>query len=302
MAFCRGLPVTTQNRANQIAALNEQIASLKEESNKANVDMKVHVEKRDKLNGQFRKYSEEIQALKNQRNLINDEVKALKQQRDAAREKKKKLIAEIRAINDEIRALKAKKPRKSRQQLETEIHEIEWKIQTMPLDLQEEKRLVNEVKQLEPQLRIYQKMEQQNIRIAELQKEIKTLETKANTSHQELMAAAQRSQELHAMIITKINEANAIKREADRIHSAYVQAKERTEPLRQALKAIIDQKRQLQIAIKEESEMQKKTAEKVLKETLEAQARNKLQQGEKLSWEEFQLLADDESDDQQTED
>lgn len=294
--------MTTQNRANQIAALNEQIASLKEEINKANADIKVHLEKRDKLNVQFRKYREEIQALKNERDRINDAVKALKQQRDAAREKRKKMIAEIRAITDEIRALKAKKPRKSRQQLEKEIHDIEWKIQTMPLDLQEEKRLVNEIKQLEPQLRIYQKMEQQNIRITELQKEIEALEAKANTSHQELITAAQRSQELHAMIITKINEATAIKREADQLHSAYVQAKERTEPLRQALKELIEQKRQLQNAIRKESEIQKVTAEKVLKETLEAQARSKLQQGEKLSWEEFQLLADDESEDQQTED
>jgi uncharacterized coiled-coil DUF342 family protein len=294
--------VTTQNKANQIAALNEQIASLKEEINKANADIKVHLEKRDKLNVQFRKYREEIQALKNERDLINDVVKALKQQRDAAREKRKKMIAEIRAITDEIRALKAKKPRKSRQQLEKEIHNIEWKIQTMTLDLQEEKRLVNEVKQLEPQLRIYQKIEQQNIRITELQKEIEALEAKANASHQELISAAQRSQELHAMIITKINEATAIKREADQLHSAYVLAKERMEPLRQALKELIEQKRQLQNAIREESEMQKKTAEKVLKETLEAQARSKLQQGEKLSWEEFQLLADDESEDQQTED
>jgi len=294
--------VTTQNRANQIAELNEQIASLKEEINKANADIKVHIEKRDKLNGQFRKYREEIQALKNERDLINNGVKALKQQRDAAREKMKKIIAEIRAINDEIRALKAKKPRKSRQQLEKEIHNIEWKIQTMTLDLQEEKRLVNEVKQLESQLRIYQKMEQQNMRITELQEEIEALEAKANASHQELISAAQRSQELHAMIITKINEATAIKREADQLHSAYVLAKERMEPLRQALKELIEQKRQLQNAIREESEMQKKTAEKVLKETLEAQARSKLQQGEKLSWEEFQLLADDESEDQQTED
>ena len=43
------------------------------------------------------------------------------------------------------------------------------------------------------------------------------------------------------------------------------------------------------------SEKQKKNAEKALREKLESQARNKLQRGEKLSWDEFKLLAEDSS-------
>ncbi|MEM2968383.1 MAG: hypothetical protein QXJ76_03635, partial [Candidatus Bathyarchaeia archaeon] len=254
------------------------------------------------LNGKVGKYRAEIQALRSERDRLNETVKALKQQRDTAREKKKKIVEEIRAINKKLTALKVNKPRKSRQQLEKEIQEIEWKIQTSSLDLQEEKRLVEEVKQLEPQLSIYHKIEQHNMRIAELRKELETLEAKATASHQELLGAAQRSQELHAAITAKINEANTIKKEADQAHSAYVQAKERVEPLRRTLKALMEQKRQLQNAIREESEMERKTAERALKEKLEAQARSKLQRGERLSWEEFQLLANDDSEDQATQD
>lgn len=291
-----------KDKANQIAALNDHIASLKSEINKAETEISEYVEKRDRLNEKFRKYRENIQLLSNERNQLNDTVKALKQQRDAARERKKIIIEEIKEATKKAAELKAKKPKISQRQLEKEIQGIEWKIQTTPLDLQEEKKLVEKARQLEPQLNIYQKLEQQNMKIAALRQELKTLEAKANLSHQELITTAQKSQELHALIITKIKEADDIKKEANLMHSAYVQAKERIKSLQQALKALIEQKRQLQNAIREDDEMQRKATEKMLKEKLEAQARSKLQRGEKLSWEEFQLLADDDSKDQPTQD
>lgn len=294
--------MTEQQKANQIVALDKQIATLREQINKANAEMKAHIEKRDKLNEQFKKYRNEIHVLENERNSLNEKVKTLKQQRDNARAREKRIIKEITTRNKEIAELKKKKPRKSRRQLEKEIQDIEWKIQTTPLDLQEEKRLVEVVKQLEPQLNIYKKIEQQNAKIAELRKELQALEAKANACHQELIATAHKSQELHATMVTKVNEVKHIKREADGLHSLYIQVKEHAKSLHQEIKELIEQKKQLQNAIRKEDERQKKNAEKALKARLESQARNKLQRGEKLSWDEFQLLADDDSQDPQTQD
>ena len=289
--------MTEQQKTNQIAAFNKQIATLREQINKANAETKVHIEKRDKLNEQFKKHRNDIRALENERNSLNEKVKTLKQQRETARARNGTIIEEIIVRNKKIVELKKNKPRKSRRQLEKEIQDIEWKIQTTPLDLQEEKRLVEEVKQLEPQLNIYKKIEQQNRKIAELRKELKTLEAEANAQHQELIATAQKSQEFHATIVAKISEAKNIKKEADRLHNAYIQAKEQTKPLYHEMKEITEKKKKLQDAIREEDEKQKKIAEKALKEKLESQARDKLQRGEKLSWDEFQLLADDDSQD-----
>ncbi len=294
--------MTEQQKTNQIAAFNKQIATLREQINKAKAETKMHIEKRDKLNEQFKKHCNEIHALENERDSLNEKVKTLKQQRGAARARNLSIIEEITARNKKTLELKEKKPRKSRRQLEKEIHDIEWRIQTTPLDLREEKRLVEEVKQLEPQLNIYRKIEQQNEKIAELRKELKTLEARANVHHQELIATAQKSQGLHANMVAKINEAKNIKREADRLHSAYIQAKEQAEPLYQEIKEITEKKKKLQDAMREESEKRRKNAEKALKEKLESQARDKLQQGKKLSWDEFQLLADNDPSDPQTQD
>ena len=77
--------MTEQQKTNQIAAFNKQIATLREQINKANAETKVHIEKRDKLNEQFKKHRNDIRALENERNSLNEKVKTLKQQRETAR-------------------------------------------------------------------------------------------------------------------------------------------------------------------------------------------------------------------------
>jgi uncharacterized coiled-coil DUF342 family protein len=97
-------------------------------------------------------------------------------------------------------------------------------------------------------------------------------------------------------MIAKINESKDIKAEADSLHAAYIQAREQVKPLHEEFKKLTEQKRMLQAAMREE-EKRKKDVEQALKEKLESQARNKLQRGERLSWDEFKMLADDESED-----
>jgi uncharacterized coiled-coil DUF342 family protein len=163
------------------------------------------------------------------------------------------------------------------------------------MEMQEEKRLVENVKQLETQLKVYRKIDKHVKKIAELQKELETLEKTADTAHRELTETAKKSQETHTKMITKIDESNSVKSEADSLHAAYLQARELGKPLHDEFKKLTEQKKTLQEALRKEEEMQKKSAEKVLKEKLESQARDKLRRGEKLSFEEFKLLADDDS-------
>jgi uncharacterized coiled-coil DUF342 family protein len=54
--------------------------------------------------------------------------------------------------------------------------------------------------------------------------------------------------------------------------------------------------------VREEDEKRKKNVEQALKEKLGSQAKDKLQRGEKLSWDEFKLLADEDSEDSQAQD
>jgi len=291
--------VAEQQKINALEAINQQITALKEQANKASTETKTYVEKRNKLNEQFRQLRQEINALTDERNRLNEKVKTLKQQRDEARTKIRVAIEEIKAIRQKLMELKKKKPKQSHQELQREFADIEWKIQTTSLDLQEEKELIETVKQLETQLHVYKKIEQQNQKITELQKELDALKTRADASHQELADTAQKSQELHTKVLAKIAESKKIKSEADDLHNAYLQEKEKTAPLRSEIKKLLEQRAKLQSAMREEDERNKKTAEQALKEKLGSQAKEKLQRGEKLSWDEFQLLSED---DDQTQD
>ena len=86
------------------------------------------------------------------------------------------------------------------------------------------------------------------------------------------------------------------------MHVVYIQAKEQVKPLREEINKLTEQRKKLQDTLRQEDEKRKKNAEQALKEKLETQARDKLQRGEKLSWDEFKLLADDDPQDPQTQD
>ena len=285
--------MTEQQKTNEIARITQQLAALREQVNNANAETKPQVEKRDELNEQFMKLRLEISELKNERDNLNEKVQTLKQQRDGARTKFKANIEEVKTHNQRVKELKKKTPKGSRQELQKEFENIEWKIQTTPFDMQEEKRLVENVKHLETQLKFYKKLDQRVRKIAELRKELKTLEANADTAHQEITETAKKSQEIHAKMIAKISESKTIKTKADSLHAAYIHAQEQVKPLYDDIKRLIEQRKKLQAAVREENGKRKKNAEKALRKKLESQARDKLQRGEKLSWDEFKLLAED---------
>jgi uncharacterized coiled-coil DUF342 family protein len=295
---------------------------LKDKVSKADAESKKNVEKRDQLNQQTKKLNLEINDIKRQRDEVNKRVQALKQQRDTIRVKIKPIMDEIQAINEKKEELKKKSHNIRKKDIQNEIDKIDWKIQTETLDLQEEKRLVGEVKLLETQLHGYKKIEKENKKIAGHLQEKKVLDVQAEALHKELSDVAKRSQELHEKMIAKIAEVKAVKKEADALHNGFTENKEKSRELlveiavltgqmlglqnglREQNKELREKEKALRTKEKEESEIQKNKKhkdEQVLKAKLGSQAKEKLDKGEKLCWNEFQLLASvDETDNADT--
>ena len=180
--------MTEQQKTHELTAVNEQLSTLREQLNRTNDEMFKHIEKRDKLNEQARALRQEINELKEERDRLNETVQTLKQQRDDLREKIRPFIEEIKVHSQKIRELKEKRSGVPRHELQKAFDAIEWKIQTTSLDLQEEKGLIEEVKQIEIQLNVYKKMDQHSHRISELKAELKVFTDKADAFHQELTA------------------------------------------------------------------------------------------------------------------
>jgi uncharacterized coiled-coil DUF342 family protein len=290
--------------------INQQIQSLREEAKKANVQIRNYIERRNQLNEEAKKAREEIAGLKAERDGINEKVKLLKSQRDAIRAQSDPITDKIRAIKEKIAELKKNLPRESQRELQKAHDAIEWKISTTSLDLQEEKILIENVKQLEILLSGYKKIDAQNNKVKELLTQRKTFEAQADVLHKELTDLAAKSQEIHSRMIEKVNAMKVSRAQADSQHQLYVKTKEEVLPqIYEKIGQLIGQlnivkasiakeardEAQIRLNARNASEQANREKEQAIKEKLGAEARNKLQKGEKLSWNEFQLLMGDES-------
>lgn len=308
--------MTEQPKNTQITNINQQIKKLREQTNEANAEIKKIIEKRDKLHEKIRNSRQEINQLKAERDDLNQKVKLLKQQRDAVRVQTAPIMDEIKALKDKINELKKKLPRDSQKRLQAELDAIEWKIQTTSLDLQEEKELIENVKQLEIQLSSYKKIDINYQKIRELFEHRKAFDTQAEVYHKELSDLAEKSQNLHAIMMEKVNSNKKDKAEADSLHQSFINAKQQNNLLYEQIKQLMSQSMGLRVTIRAENQAKRaeeganrkaertkrEAKEQELKEKLGSEAREKLQRGEKVSWDEFQLLMGKDENDTETQD
>jgi len=283
-----------KDKTQKIEELQEKLSVLKEQRNRLNIEARKWVLKRNKLNEQVKKLRTEISELKSERDELNTEVRELKQLRGKTKTEIHGTIEEIKKLNQQIKALANKKPSRSLQTLQKKLDEIEWEIQTTPLSLQEEKELVNQVRKLEIQLNIHKKLEMRHQKMLELQTELKTIEAKNKSYHKKIIETAQKCQEIHNKMLEKINEVRELKTEADNMHQSFLITRQKTKPIQEGIMTILSQIKLLRQEIRKEEEKERKKSEDALKRKIRKEAKEKLKQGEKITWEEFKILTEKE--------
>ena len=92
-------------------------------------------------------------------------------------------------------------------------------------------------------------------------------------------------------MLSRMEKSRAIKAEADRLHQSYLQAKEKARAMQQEITLTVDEARQRRREILQEDQRRQQQAEENLREEIEKKATEKLKKGQKLTWEEFQVLA-----------
>lgn len=321
--------MTEKEKTVQVTNINLQIDTIRKQITEGNAQIKKDIERRNQLHEKVKKTREEINKMKAERDALNDKVKALKQQRDAIRIQVNPLMDEVKVYKDKIEELKKHLPRVSQRTLQEEHKAIEWKISTTSLDLQDEKRLIEQVKAIEIQLKSYKKIDNQNKKIDELYKQKKVFDDQADVFHKELTDLAKKSQDLHTQIMEKATIMRREKTEADSLHQAFIKTKEQNNLLYEQIKLLVNQsiglrsemqeqyaarrleyqvrrqqedsRRKEMDAKRKEEQAQRAIKEHEIKEKIGSEAREKLQRGEKVSWDEYQLmLGDDEEADSET--
>jgi uncharacterized coiled-coil DUF342 family protein len=286
--------LSKQEKSQKIRELDQKLSTLGAQRDKLNTEARQWADERDKLNEQIRNLRAEIFELKNKRNKLNEKVKELKQRREQARTEMRKKTEQIKEIDHEIGVLYKKKPSRSHQLLKSEFDNLEWKIQTTSLSLQDEKELVERVERLKVQLDIYERIEQLNDKTLELKTGNKALGTRRKLYHEKLTETAQESQTIHEKMLEKIGKAKGLQTKADELHKNFLDAKESVKMVQREFTEIWNQINLLRNEIRVEEETEKKKNEEALRKKLEKRAREKVKRGEKLTWEEFQILAEKE--------
>ena len=313
--------MTEKTKPSQTTNINQQIDALKKQITEANAQIKKYIEKRDALHEKVKNSRQEINQIKAERDSLNQKVKELKQQRDAIRTQTAPIMDQLKVIDEKIEALKKNLPRISQRELQEEHDAIEWKISTTSLDLQEEKHLIEHVKTLEIQMSGYKKIDVQNKKIKELLLKRKVFDDQADVFHKELTETAKKSQDLHAVMMEKVNAMKRDKDEADSLHQAFIKAKENNNQLYTQIKLLVGQSISLRNASREQYQTRRKdedakraqedakrkeeqaaraVKEQAIKEKIGSEAREKLNRGEKVSWDEFAMMLGDEKDDAET--
>jgi len=268
-----------------VEELRRRLAALKEEKKRLDSEARELAKKRDDIDSRIKILRAEALELKRVKDEAYAEVKRLKEQKKEIKTERARKIEEIKKIQAEIKSLVAKKPKKEASVLQREIEAVEWKIQTTPLSLREEKQLVEKVKHLETQLNIHRRIEQLNQRKLELTAELRALEARAKKLHEKMISEVEKSRKTHEEMLKRLEEARNLKKEAENVHKLFLQAMDRAKPVKEKIKKIAEK-----IALMEAEERRK--SEENLLENIAKQALEKLKRGEKLTWEEFKILTE----------
>jgi len=226
------------------------------------------------------------------RNKLNEKVKKLKEKRTITHLEIKEKISAIKQLRKKIEILVSKNSYRNYPKIQKEFNELEWRIQTSTLEIEEEKKLVERVKVLGTQISKIKKIEEQKIKVNKLHNEISKLEIEAEKTHSKLTEIAKKSQELHKIIIAKSMELEKIKEKGDKVQQSYLNLKEDFTLSREDREKLILRKKELLAIIKDKEEKRRKQKEEILKKKIKSDAKAKIKNKQKLSWDEFKLLTE----------
>jgi len=278
----------------RIQELNLQLAKARQERDQLSQEARKWAEKRNEYHEQIRQLQNEVKNLREKRDETNLQVQILKATREKAKSQRKERQGQAAKLKEKMKSLTEQKPSARSDELDRQIQSLEWKIQTSSLSIKDEKELVEQVRTLETQRAASKQLHNLKNSLLELQAEAKTFGTQAKLEHEKLSQQADQSQEFHQKALETSNRIRTVRQSADEAHQKYSELRQKADRAHEKFLEIQQQARSL----KEELEMKAKQRyvekEQALRTEATAKAKEKMKRGEKLTWNEFKLLSEQE--------
>ncbi|MBS7288159.1 MAG: hypothetical protein KIH01_05310, partial [Candidatus Freyarchaeota archaeon] len=242
--------------------------------------------------GRLRMHAEKYKEVRDKK---NNEVKAVIQTLKEVREKRREKLDELRRLREELREVKdelaravekIKKINRERfngEDVKRRIESLEWMIQTAPLSLDEEKKIVAEIARLEEEALEAEERRRAYERAVKCLEDLRKRRGHVLARLDELRGEVAEFDEKIKVLEEKFNE---VKGEADKAHRNYMDLFEKVIVKENELEKLVDEekiyrRRYLRIVEKKKEEEEKER--KRILEKKAAEAKEKFRRGEKVS-------------------
>lgn len=273
----------------QINALRESNLRLVEQRESLNRKTKELLEQRNKLNEEFKRLVAQVKDLKTRRDELNRKVKELKGSRDTARDAAVAEREKLEKLKDKSVKIAERINENPRKAIE-EFNRLEWKMQTTTLSSKVEKEMIKRLKELEAQVLVSKKAEDLRYKIVGTKATIGGRRIQAQSLHEQMTKVVEESEVVHKKLVEVAASASAVKAEADKAHSAFVEAFKGADNAHKEYVANLVKIRELRQHIAASGQFTKLRKAQEVREKLEKSGAEKLEHGKRLSLEEFKAL------------
>ncbi|MHA1409996.1 MAG: coiled-coil protein [Candidatus Odinarchaeia archaeon] len=271
--------------------LKTQATELKNERDKYNELAKKYIKERDIRNNEIARLLNEAKNKKEKRDKVNNEVANLKAKKieiEAKIREYQQLKAELENKLKEINA-----PRIPLHALKNRIKDLEWKLQTSVLKLDEENRIIKTIAELEEKLAVKKEEEKIKNQLLECKTQLTANRIILRDLKKAIITAAKNSQNEHISMGDIYKQVDEIRKEADEYHQKFLENKAKADEYHNKYVVIRKEMRKIISQIHKMKEAEKKSRQKSIEVKLDKMAQaaqEKLKSGEKLSFDEFQIL------------
>lgn len=244
--------------------------------------------KMGELKAESKRYKSRLNTLREEIKELNETLYDLKREKDEKISSLRKLRERIR---ERLRTVSGMQ--RGEKNLETEISNLEWMIQTTPLSLAEEKRIIAKIKSLEEQLYFYRELKSMRDEAQIIKENIEEIKEKINSCVNVIAEKISERQKLREGLSGILGEINEIKLKLDKIDREYHGKRDMVSELRSKHRDLISQAIAIKKGIREEEEKKKIDRESVLREKIKKEVLEKIERGEKVSFEEFKVFLEE---------
>jgi uncharacterized coiled-coil DUF342 family protein len=284
---------------NKLDELEAQAAELRKNRNTLFDQIKKIKEERDRLNKTARATREQALKHRKERDRINAKVQEIKKNLgplfDALDEKNQALAEADKAIRDDYRG------RPSKKRVQEDLKRIEWEVMTTPTKemLGREDELIARAGSLRKTLEGFKEVEKKQDKKQDYIADKKATEVEITAMRDEINQLAEQSQEHHERMILFFEQADQEKKRADDAHSRYVEKIREVEAIKDHLNLILPEINALRDGLKASDlkiEELRKMNSQQRAQAMKQEALKKMENGDKLSFEDLKLIYGDEED------